>query len=152
MVKVQFLSINVKIMDLTNYHQFVVRLRLNAKVVILSFLFQFDYSSSITFWNVTLSLLIVLNDFQNTFSGKCVQDWFLFSIVTACSLEDRGCCCPPVCCCSLQTFETVQCPVNPASRLISRNSSEWWVEMSRVLSAPSTSGIFFLFSLFTMTS
>ena len=40
-------------MDLTNYHQFVVRLRLNAKVVILSFLFQFDISS-ITFWNVTI--------------------------------------------------------------------------------------------------
>ena len=43
-------------MDLTNYHQFAVRLKLNTKVVILSFLFQFDISSSITFWNVTTLL------------------------------------------------------------------------------------------------
>ena len=41
-------------MVLINFHQFIVRLRLNTKVAILGFLFQFDNSSSITFWNVTL--------------------------------------------------------------------------------------------------
>ena len=57
-------------MDLTNYHQFVVRLRLNAKVVILSFLFQFDYSSSITFWNVTYAQDVFMKSSENSFETK----------------------------------------------------------------------------------